>query len=159
MSLPTHLDMVSSHMAVLEDLPEHRAAVKEACLSCGVFPIGMEHLPARDATGITVSLEMVEQADIYLGIYAWRYGWVPDGKDISITEMEFDHAVERHWSLPTGSDNRARVTRTMAVHHPLVPISTDSDGRAVGYQFNPMLDQPALDGVHPALHAVPRGQE
>ena len=77
------------------DLPEHRAAVKEACLSCGVFPIGMEHLPARDATGITVSLEMVEQADIYLGIYAWRYGWVPDGKDISITEMEFDHAVER----------------------------------------------------------------
>ncbi len=77
------------------DLPEHRAAVKEACLACGIFPIGMEHLPARDATGITVSLEMVDQADLYLGIYAFRYGWVPDGKDISITEMEFDHAVER----------------------------------------------------------------
>ena len=27
MSLPTHLDMVSSHMAVLEDLPEHRAGI------------------------------------------------------------------------------------------------------------------------------------
>jgi enoyl-CoA hydratase/carnithine racemase len=27
MSLATHLDMVSSHMAVLEDLPEHRAGI------------------------------------------------------------------------------------------------------------------------------------
>lgn len=77
------------------DLPEHRAAVKEACLAAGVFPIGMEHLPARDATGITVSLEMVDKAGLYIGIYAWRYGWVPDGSDISVTEMEFDRAIER----------------------------------------------------------------
>ncbi len=77
------------------DLPEHRTAVKEACLSAGVFPIGMEHLPARDDSGITVSLEMVDKADIYLGIYAWRYGWVPDGKPVSVTEMEFDRAVDR----------------------------------------------------------------
>jgi hypothetical protein len=77
------------------DLPEHRAAVFQACLGAGVFPIGMEHLPARDATGVTVSLEMVDQADLYLGIYAWRYGWVPDGSAVSITEMELDRAVER----------------------------------------------------------------
>ncbi len=77
------------------DLPGHRAAVKEACNACGVLPIVMEHLPARDASGITVSLEMVDKADIYIGIYAWRYGWVPKGKGISITEIEFDHAVER----------------------------------------------------------------
>ena len=77
------------------DLPEHRAAVKEACIAARIFPIGMEHLPARDASGVAVSLEMVDQADIYLGIYAWRYGWVPDGKDISVTEMEFDRAGER----------------------------------------------------------------
>jgi tetratricopeptide (TPR) repeat protein len=77
------------------DLLEHRALAHQACLDAGVFPIGMEHLPARDATGIAASLEMVEQADIYLGVYAFRYGWVPDGQDISITEIEFDHAVER----------------------------------------------------------------
>jgi len=77
------------------DLPAHRAAVREACLAAGVFPIGMEHLPARDASGVAVSVEMVDKADIYLGIYAWRYGWVPEGKPVSITEMEFDRAVER----------------------------------------------------------------
>ncbi|MFL6256652.1 MAG: DUF4062 domain-containing protein [Pyrinomonadaceae bacterium] len=77
------------------DLPEHRALVHQACLDAGVFPIGMEQLPARDASGIAASLEMVDQADLYIGIYAFRYGWVPDGRDVSITEMEFDRAVKR----------------------------------------------------------------
>src|SRR6185436_12877522 len=80
------------------DLPEHRERVFDACIAEGFFPIGMEHLPARDASGIQVSIEMVDQADVYIGIYAWRYGWVPDfdnpGK-ISITEMEFNRALER----------------------------------------------------------------
>lgn len=77
------------------DLPEHRAAAREACIDAGVFPVGMESLPARDATGVAVSMEMVDQADIYIGIYANRYGWVPDGSAVSITEMEFDHALQR----------------------------------------------------------------
>ena len=55
----------------------------------------MEHLPARDADAIRVSLEMVDKADIYIGLYAWRYGHRPEGHDISITEMEFDQAVKR----------------------------------------------------------------
>ena len=80
------------------DLPEHRQRVMDACLHEGIFSIGMEHLPARDASGIHVSLEMVDQADIYIGVYAWRYGWVPDFYNpdrISITEMEFNRALER----------------------------------------------------------------
>ena len=77
------------------DLPEHRELAKKACLDAGFFPIGMEELPAQDATGIAASIAMVDKADIYLGIYAFRYGWIPDGKDISITEMEFDRAVAR----------------------------------------------------------------
>eukprot|EP01031_Cornospumella_fuschlensis_P020710 gene20710-25387_t len=40
------------------DLPEHREQAVDACLREGVFPIGMEQLPARDASGIQVSLEM-----------------------------------------------------------------------------------------------------
>src|ERR1043166_5249914 len=77
------------------DLPEHRKEAIDACLRQGFFPIAMEHLPARDADAIRVSLEMVNKADVYIGIYAWRYGHVPEGRDISITEIEFDRAVER----------------------------------------------------------------
>jgi len=77
------------------DLPEHRALAHKACLEAEVFPIGMEQLPARDATGVAASLEMVDKADVYIGVYAFRYGWVPEGREVSITELEFDRAAAR----------------------------------------------------------------
>src|SRR6266404_134750 len=76
------------------DLPEHRQQAIIACRRQNVTPLVMEDLPARDADAIRVSLEMVDKADVYLGIFAWRYGHVPEGHDISITEMEFNRAVE-----------------------------------------------------------------
>jgi hypothetical protein len=51
------------------DLPEHRKQAFDACLSMGVRPIGMEYLPARDASGVAVSLEMVDQADIFTSAF------------------------------------------------------------------------------------------
>ena len=95
-SKPGQLTAMISSTAL--DLPDHREQAREACMKEGIFPIDMKHLPARDASGVRVSLEMVDQADIYIGIFAWRYGWVPDfdnPREISVTEMEFDRAVER----------------------------------------------------------------
>jgi tetratricopeptide (TPR) repeat protein len=40
-------------------------------------------------------MEKVDAADIYVGIYAYRYGWIPDGSEISITELEYNRAKER----------------------------------------------------------------
>jgi hypothetical protein len=76
------------------DLPEHREKVLNACLRQGMFPVMMEHLPAADADAIAESLRMVNEADIYLGIFAFRYGFIPKGYDISVTEMEYNRAVE-----------------------------------------------------------------
>ena len=56
MNRPGQLKAMISSTAV--DLPEHRKQVVEACLREGVFPIGMEQLPARDASGINVSLAL-----------------------------------------------------------------------------------------------------
>jgi tetratricopeptide (TPR) repeat protein len=84
--------MISS---TARDLPDHRQGVLDACLREGMFPLMMEHLPALDADAINASLDMVDKADIYLGIFAHRYGYVPKGYDISITEMEYNRAVKR----------------------------------------------------------------
>ena len=84
--------------ATARDLTDQRLAAQDACLAQDVFPVWMKHLPAQDADGFKVSMEMVDKADIYIGIYGWRYGWVPDfdnPKQLSITELEFDRAVER----------------------------------------------------------------
>ncbi|MEO1260770.1 MAG: DUF4062 domain-containing protein [Bacteroidota bacterium] len=77
------------------DLPEHRKQVQDACHRQGYFPQMMEHLPANSENAISASLKMVDEADFYIGVFALRYGYVPDGHDISITEMEYNRAVER----------------------------------------------------------------
>ena len=84
--------MISS---TARDLPYHREHVMDACLRQGTFPVMMEHLPASDAEAISASMEMVDGADIYIGVYAHRYGHRPEHHDISITEMEYDRAVDR----------------------------------------------------------------
>jgi hypothetical protein len=86
------LVMISS---TARDLPEHRAVVLEACWRQGFFPVMMEHLPASDDDAIAVSLRMVDDSQIYIGVLAHRYGYVPKGHDISITEMEYNRAGER----------------------------------------------------------------
>ena len=92
MAAPVKKVMISS---TARDLPEHRDQVKDACLRQGMFPIMMEHLPASDPGALPESMRMVDEADIYLGIYAYRYGYIPKGYDISVTEMEYNRAVER----------------------------------------------------------------
>jgi Domain of unknown function (DUF4062) len=77
------------------DLPKYRAAARDACLAAGTFPIMMEHLPASDADAVQASLRMADEADIYVGILAHRYGYVPQGADRSITQMEYERAAER----------------------------------------------------------------
>jgi tetratricopeptide (TPR) repeat protein len=84
--------MISS---TARDLPEHRKEVMDACRRQGFFAIPMEDLPASEEDASTVSLGMVNTAHIYLGIVAYRYGYVPKGSDISITEMEYNSAAER----------------------------------------------------------------
>jgi hypothetical protein len=77
------------------DLPEHRASARDGCMAANVFPDMMESLPARDQDAIDTSLGMVNRADIFIGIYAFRYGHVPKGGKVSITEMELERAEER----------------------------------------------------------------
>ena len=84
--------------STVRDLAEHRKEVAEACLRQGMFPTMMEHLPANDAEGILSTLRLVDEADIYIGVFAHRYGYVPKDNNpraISITEIEYDRAVER----------------------------------------------------------------
>lgn len=69
-SKPNPVVMVSS---TARDLPEHREKVMHACLRLGMFhPEMMEHLSAEDANAVEVSLRMVEEADIYLGLFGFR---------------------------------------------------------------------------------------
>lgn len=110
--------MISS---TARDLPLHRRETMDACLSQGMFPIMMEHLPAEHADALAASLRMVDDCDIYLGIIAFRYGYIPNGYDLSITEMEYRRAAER--GIPClifmMADSHAAITQDQKVESDL----------------------------------------
>lgn len=81
-----------------EDLKEHRQIVFEALRKAGYQVIAMEDYVAADRRPVDQCLKDVERADIYVGLFAFRYGYVPpvehgNSKNLSITELEFQHAV------------------------------------------------------------------
>lgn len=83
--------MISS---TARDLPVHREQVRLACERAGFAPHEMmEHGTAEGASPAEVSLRMVGEADVYVLILAFRYGTVPPGQDLSLTEMEYNRAV------------------------------------------------------------------
>jgi hypothetical protein len=80
-----------------EDLKAYREAVFAALEKGGLDVARMEAYTAADERPLEKCLRDVAQSDIYVGVYAWRYGYEPpaehgnpDGK--SITELEYRKA-------------------------------------------------------------------
>lgn len=116
-----HLDVMVSSTAL--DLPEHRLKTMNAILMCGMFPIVMEHLPPLPGDAIDSSLKMVDEADIYIGIFGLRYGFVPEDPirnpdRLSITELEYRQAMKR--GIPI-------LSFIMSDEHPLPSRAIDLD--------------------------------
>ncbi|KAA3659590.1 MAG: DUF4062 domain-containing protein, partial [Calditrichaeota bacterium] len=74
------------------DLIDYRKAAEKAINDQKQKYIGMEYMGTLPDEPKVASLKMVEECDLCIGIYAWRYGYVPDGDDYSITEQEYRHA-------------------------------------------------------------------
>jgi hypothetical protein len=87
--------------STFEDLKEYRAAVFEALEKAG-FEVGrMEGYAASDDRPLDACLKDVESRDIYVGIFGWRWGYIPpkehgntDG--LSITECEYRRALAKN---------------------------------------------------------------
>ncbi len=74
------------------DLLDHRAAVAQALLNAGYHPIDMANFMARPDGAVSACLKEVAESNLFVGIYAWRYGYIPAGAEVSITEQEFIEA-------------------------------------------------------------------
>ena len=83
--------------STIADLQLCRARVREALLNRGHHPVSMESYGAEDARPLEKCLQDVASCDVYLGIFAWRYGFIPQDQPLdgrkSITELEFLEAV------------------------------------------------------------------
>ena len=77
-----------------EDLKKEREAAAQAVRRLGHRTIAMEDYVASDKRPLDKCLDDVRTSDAYVGIFAWRYGFIPDGFDKSITHLEYEAAKE-----------------------------------------------------------------
>ncbi len=75
------------------DLKKYREVAIHVCRRIGLTPIPMEEFGPDTREPLEVCLAKVDEAELYLGIFAHRYGYIPDGFDCSITELEYERAI------------------------------------------------------------------
>lgn len=79
------------------DLAEYRDKVERVLRRMGHTDVAMEYYVAEEARPAERCLKDVAEADLYVGIFAWRYGHQPtehNPENLSITELEYRRALE-----------------------------------------------------------------
>ena len=84
--------------SVMNGFEEERAVARDAVDAAGYLPVMAETFGPQPLSSRAACLEGVRRSDIYLGIAAGRYGWIPEGDEVSVTEAEFVEA--RRLDLP-----------------------------------------------------------
>src|SRR5215475_9784700 len=74
------------------DLQLYRRAVRDALAQLEAIVRGMEHFGSRPGRPVDECLRVVGSCQVYLGLFAMRYGSIPDGYDRSMTHLEYDEA-------------------------------------------------------------------
>ena len=79
-----------------KDLAEARAAVYRVLRKMGHDVVAMEDYAASDQRPLDQCLADVAASDLYIGLFAWSYGYIPPHQERSITELEFRQAERCH---------------------------------------------------------------
>jgi len=79
--------------STFSDLKEYRERVQQVLRSLGHEDISMENYVASEDRPLDKCRSDVANSDLYLGIVAWRYGYIPVGFSQSITELEYLQAI------------------------------------------------------------------
>ncbi|MBG0817578.1 DUF4062 domain-containing protein [Planomonospora sp. ID82291] len=80
--------------STFQDLAECRERVRVTLRQMGHTDVAMEYYVAENVRPLDRCLADVAACDLYICIVALRYGFVPEGRDRSITELEFLRAQE-----------------------------------------------------------------
>ncbi|MBF0452071.1 MAG: DUF4062 domain-containing protein [Candidatus Magnetomorum sp.] len=79
--------------STFEDLKVYRQSVSDVLKQLGHEVIAMEDYVASDKRPLQKCLTDVASCNIYIGLFAWRYGYIPPNNEKSITELEYQEAT------------------------------------------------------------------
>ncbi|HEU4558068.1 MAG TPA: DUF4062 domain-containing protein [Longimicrobium sp.] len=94
------------------DLAQYRRAVWTVLEQFDLTVLGMETFGARKEAPLETCIAEVEQADVYVGIIAYRLGFVYPDTGKSFTQMEYERARElgKHIFIYMMDDTNARIS-------------------------------------------------
>ena len=81
--------------STFQDLQSHREQVGRVIHRMGHEDVALDYFVAEDQRPVEKCLADVSSCDLYVGIFAWRYGWQPkenNPSQLSVTEMEYQEA-------------------------------------------------------------------
>jgi Cdc6-like AAA superfamily ATPase len=78
--------------STLKDLRKYRSAVRDALEKLGLEVLDNEFLDASPDEPLVAMYKMIDQCDIFVGIYARYYGRIPQGENVSYIENEYNYA-------------------------------------------------------------------
>ena len=112
-----------------------REKVRLVLQRLGHVDVAMETYVAEPERPLEKCLADVAASDVYIGIFAWRYGYVPQGQDRSIAELEYRAAVEHHKDC---------LIFLLNEDAPWPPKYVDDDKRCIRRLRNELAEEPAL---------------
>jgi len=77
-----------------KDLKEQREVAARAVRALGLQTVAMEDYTSTEQKPVDKCRADVRSCDFYIGIFAFRYGHIPEGYDKSITQLEYEVAGE-----------------------------------------------------------------
>ena len=94
LSKALHLDSLTIYVSsTIEDLVPHRQAVRNAIERLGHIFVGTERLQNNGTTeALRLYHNEITKCNLFVGIYACRYGVIPTGEEKSIIEQEYELA-------------------------------------------------------------------
>jgi hypothetical protein len=124
--------------ATVKDLDNIRQGLCIALRNARTAVYLQEHWNRASADVVKTCLDMLERSSGYLGVFGFYYGWVPDGSQYSITELECIWARQRWGSvhpppiftfLPEVASAADQELRAMAEHALLSQYPDDASKR------------------------------
>ena len=159
------------------DLIEYRKAVVNALRMMGEDVDHMEIFGARDEEPTKVSIEELNNCDVLIGVYAYRYGTIPKDSKTSVTEQEYLHASEREipilifvvdesypWLPKLMDQGLAKINKFKSMvtkeHTPEYFTSPDNLASkvvaSIGRLAKKLKPKPAVDSSSPIPYSPPR---
>lgn len=127
--------------STFEDMKEYRKAIIDRIIKRRMVPICMENWGANANKVTSVITDEVKKADIYLGIFGTRYGYVDENTNMSMTKIEYREALASNKPILVYIAKNAKDDITTGDNsQKMLELLTEIEKERIVYYFN-SIDQ------------------